>query len=238
MPDGTTGHEGIGASVLRKEDKRFLNGEGRYVADIARPRMLEAAIVRSPVAHASNLKIVKPDGAEKRFFTAEDMAADGVQPIHVVSKFPGHRASDYPHLATDKARFVGEAVAVCLAETRAGAEDLAAQTGLSFDPLPAVVDMLEAVDKPPALVHDDWDDNVILDPGSKRTWTALQTPPCRSPVPSVWIGRPSIRWKEQRFSPNGIPETNVWLSTARRRFRISSRTHYANAWSCGKTRCM
>lgn len=162
MPDGTTG-QGIGASVLRKEDKRFLNGEGRYVADIARPRMLEAAIVRSPVAHASNLKIVKPDGAEKRFFTAEDMAADGVQPIHVVSKFPGHRASDYPHLATDKARFVGEAVAVCLAETRAGAEDLAAQTGLSFDPLPAVVDMLEAVDKPPALVHDDWDDNVILD---------------------------------------------------------------------------
>ena len=50
MPDGTTG-QGIGASVLRKEDKRFLNGEGRYVADIARPRMLEAAIVRLSLIH-------------------------------------------------------------------------------------------------------------------------------------------------------------------------------------------
>ncbi|NBP73084.1 MAG: xanthine dehydrogenase family protein molybdopterin-binding subunit, partial [Alphaproteobacteria bacterium] len=101
MPDGATG-QGIGASVLRKEDKRFLNGEGRYVADIARPRMLDAAIVRSPVAHAKNLKVAKPAGAEKRVFSAEDMAADGVQPIHVVSKFPGHKPSDYPHLATDK----------------------------------------------------------------------------------------------------------------------------------------
>ena len=162
MPDGAT-DQGIGASVLRKEDRRFLHGEGRYVADISRPRMLEAAIVRSPVAHATNLKITKPGNAQGRVFTAEDMAADGVAPIHVVSKFPGHRGSDYPHLATGKLRFVGEAAAVCLAETRAAAEDLAARVDLSFDTLPPVVDMLDAADDPPARVHDDWDDNVILD---------------------------------------------------------------------------
>lgn len=155
--------QGIGASVLRKEDKRFLRGHGRYVADIARPRMLEAAIARSPVAHANGLKVVKPPGDEARVFIADDMAADGVEPIHVVSKFPGHKASDYPHLATDKLRFVGEAIAVCLADNRAAAEDLVAKTQISFDPLPPVVEMLDAVENPPALVHDDWGDNVILD---------------------------------------------------------------------------
>ena len=162
MADGGTGH-GIGARVLRKEDRRFLEGAGRYVADIARPRMLDAAIVRSPVAHAENLVVSKPAGAESRVFTAEDLSADGVKPIHVVSKYPGHKGADYPHLATGKLRFVGEAVAVCLAETRAGAEDLAVQTGIAFDALPPAVDMLTAADSSAPKVHDDWADNVILD---------------------------------------------------------------------------
>jgi len=162
MADGGTG-QGIGASVLRKEDRRFLEGAGRYVSDISLPRTLEAAIVRSPVAHAEHLKVSKPEDAENRIFTAEDMAADGVKPIHVVSKYPGHKASDYPHLATGKLRFVGESIAVCLAETRAGAEDLAARTNVDFDALPPVVDMLAAVEASAAKVHDAWDDNVILD---------------------------------------------------------------------------
>lgn len=162
MADGGTGH-GIGARVLRKEDRRFLEGAGCYVADIARPRMLEAAIVRSPVAHGANLTVTRPEDAGNRVFTAADLAADGVKPIHVVSKFPGHRGADYPHLATGKLRFVGEAVAVCLADTRAGAEDLAVRTGLEFDPLPPVVDMLAALEGTAARVHDDWEDNVILD---------------------------------------------------------------------------
>lgn len=167
MADGGTGPgsdgQGIGARVLRKEDKRFLDGAGRYVSDIYLPRTLEAAIVRSPVAHAENLKISPPAGAEGCFFTAEDMAADGVQPIHVVSKFPGHKGSDYPHLATGKLRFVGESVAVCLADTRAAAEDLVAGAEIDFNALPPVVDMLAAVEPSAARVHDDWDDNVILD---------------------------------------------------------------------------
>ncbi|MEC7490205.1 MAG: xanthine dehydrogenase family protein molybdopterin-binding subunit [Pseudomonadota bacterium] len=154
---------GIGARVLRKEDKRFLNGKGRYVADITRPGMLEAAIVRSPVAHANSLLVKKPLGAEDRVFIAEDLAASGVKPIHVVSKYPGHRAADYPHLASGKLRFVGEAVAVCLAETRAQAEDLAAQTSVGFDTLPPVVEMLAAVEENSTKIHEDWDDNVILD---------------------------------------------------------------------------
>ena len=157
------------------------------------------------------------------------MAADGVQPIHVVSKFPGHRASDYPHLATDKARFVGEAVAVCLAETRAGAEDLAAQTGLSFDPLPAVVDMLEAVDKPPALVHDDWDDNVILDSRFEENVDGLANA-------AVSVTR-TFRMNRQAVNPlEGAAVLAEWDPRDERLvvhsacgFRTSSRMHYANA---------
>ena len=161
------------------------------------------------------------------------MAADGVQPIHGVSKFPGHRASDYPQLATDQARFVGEAVAVCLAETRAGAEDLAAQTGLSFDPLPAVVDMLEAVDKPPALVHDDWDDNVILDSRFEENVDGLQ----RRRVGHLYLPYESAgRQPAGRawFSPMGS-ETNAWLSTAS---QIRTSERIMQCLSCGKTRCM
>jgi carbon-monoxide dehydrogenase large subunit len=125
--------------------------------------MLEAAIVRSPVAHAKNVKVTKPVGAESAVFTADDMIADGVRPIHVVSKYPGHKPSDYPHLANNKLRFVGEAIAVCLSENRASAEDLVEQTGVDFDALPPVVDMLAALETGAPTVHDDWDDNVILD---------------------------------------------------------------------------
>ena len=162
MSEGSS-DSGIGARVLRKEDTRFLNGHGRYVADIARPRMLEAAVLRSPIAHASSLQIQKPEGHEGRVFTAEDLGLGGVHPIHVVSKYPGHRAADYPHLAEDKLRFVGEAVAVCLADTRAEAEDIVAQTTLEFEPLPPVVDMLSASEREAELVHENWDDNIILE---------------------------------------------------------------------------
>ena len=53
--------KGIGASLHRKEDRRFLHGQGRYVADIHRPGMLEAAILRSPLAHAQIRSLKKPD---------------------------------------------------------------------------------------------------------------------------------------------------------------------------------
>ena len=65
MADGGS-RQGIGARVLRKEDKRFLDGAGRYVSDIYLPRTLEAAIVRSPVAHAENLRVSAPEDAVGR----------------------------------------------------------------------------------------------------------------------------------------------------------------------------
>jgi carbon-monoxide dehydrogenase large subunit len=152
---------GVGASLLRKEDERFMTGRGVYVGDIRLPGMLDVAFVRSPVAHGRLGAITKPAGAEDRVFTMDDLA--GVQPIRAFTSLPGFKRSEQWPLARHKVRQVGETIAMCVAETRALAEDLAAQVDVDIRDLPAVVDMLEARGAtPPALVHDEWGDNVFL----------------------------------------------------------------------------
>ncbi len=152
---------GVGASVARKEDARFMTGRGQYVGDIRLPDMLDVAFVRSPVAHGRLGAIVKPEGARDKVFTMDDMA--GVQPIRAVTTLPGFKPSHQWPLARGKVRQVGETIAMCVAESRALAEDLAAQVEVEIEDLPAVVDMLEArAATPPSLVHDEWSDNVFL----------------------------------------------------------------------------
>jgi len=153
--------KGVGARLPRKEDRRFLLGQGEYVANIRLPGMLEVAFVRSPMAHATLLGITKPSGLETLVFTAQEL--DGVKPIRAVSGLKGFKPSEQPILARDKVRQVGELVAMCVAPTRAEAEDIADLTELSLEELPAVVDMLEARTNPPALVHEEWGDNVFLE---------------------------------------------------------------------------
>jgi len=153
--------KGVGARLPRKEDRRFLLGQGEYVANIRLPGMLEVAFVRSPMAHGRIQAIKKPSGLESLVFTAEDL--DGVKPIRAVSALKGFKPSEQPILARDKVRQVGELVAMCVAQTRAESEDLADLTEISLEELPAVVDMLEARLSPPALVHEDWGDNVFLE---------------------------------------------------------------------------
>jgi carbon-monoxide dehydrogenase large subunit len=153
--------KGVGARLPRKEDRRFLLGEGEYVANIRLPGMLEVAFLRSPVAHARLKSVVKPKSAAGSVFTAEDLK--GVHPIRAVSSLKGFKPSEQPILARDKVRQVGELVAMCVAPTRAEAEDLADLVEVQFEELPAVVDMLQARTNPPALVHEDWGDNVFLE---------------------------------------------------------------------------
>jgi carbon-monoxide dehydrogenase large subunit len=154
-------NKGVGASLPRKEDRRFLLGEGEYVANIRLPGMVDVAFVRSPVAHAKLKDIRKPSAAPGSVFTAEDLK--GVHPIRAVSGLKGFKPSEQPILARDKLRQVGELVAMCVASTRAEAEDLADGTEVMFEELPAVVDMIEARTNPPALVHEAWGDNVFLE---------------------------------------------------------------------------
>ncbi|HZQ59720.1 MAG TPA: molybdopterin cofactor-binding domain-containing protein, partial [Casimicrobiaceae bacterium] len=153
--------KGVGARLPRKEDRRFLLGEGEYVANIRLPKMLDVAFVRSSVAHARLREVRKPAGHEGAVFTAPDL--EGVRPIRAVSSLKGFKASEQPILAHDKVRQVGELVAMCVAPSRAEAEDLADAVEVGFDELPAVVDMIEARTKPPALVHEEWGDNVFLE---------------------------------------------------------------------------
>ena len=161
-PEHTSvGREGIGVSLLRKEDDRFLRGRGEFVADIRLPGMVEIAFLRSPLAHARLCGIEKPAGREDRVFSHADLV--GVAPIRAVAGLPGFKVSEQPVLATGKVRHVGEMIAMCVAETRAEAEDLAAEIAVDFDELPVVSDMLAARRSDAPLVHQAWGDNVALE---------------------------------------------------------------------------
>ncbi len=154
---------GVGARAKRKEDERFLLGQGQYIGDLRFPRMRDVAFVRSPVAHARLKGVVIPDHLRESVFTARDLA--GVRPIKAVSPLPGFQISEQPPLVTDKIRQVGELVAICVADTRAQAEDIAAQVLLDYEELPAVVDMHEAREPGSALVHDTVKGNVYVSVG-------------------------------------------------------------------------
>ncbi|MGH8430799.1 MAG: xanthine dehydrogenase family protein molybdopterin-binding subunit, partial [Solimonas sp.] len=152
---------GVGASLRRKEDARFLHGLGRFVGDIARPGALEVAFLRSPIAHARLRGVTKPAGAERRVFTLADLG--DVRTIRANSALPGFRVSEQPALAEGKLRHVGEAIAACVAETRAEAEDLVAACELDYEALPAVHDMLAAPLPGAPLVHVHWSMTAFLE---------------------------------------------------------------------------
>jgi aerobic carbon-monoxide dehydrogenase large subunit len=156
-----TANHGIGASVLRKEDERFLRGQGQYVADIRMPGTQEVAFVRSPVAHARLRDVKVPEQFRDAVITAKDMV--GVKPISSNPPLRGFRYSTEPILTSDKLRFVGELVAMCVAATRAEAEDIASLVSVDYDELPAVTDMLAAQELGALLVHESWKDNVFIE---------------------------------------------------------------------------
>jgi carbon-monoxide dehydrogenase large subunit len=152
---------GVGASVLRKEDDRFLRGRGQYVADFRIAGVREVAFIRSPVAHAVIRAIHVPEQFKAVVFTAEHMAS--VKPIRAATALPGFKHSSEPILATRKVRYAGEIVAMCVAGTRAEAEDIAALVEVDYRELPPVADMLAARAPGSPLVHEEWGDNVFIE---------------------------------------------------------------------------
>ena len=188
---GSASGEGIGSSVPRLEDDRYLRGKGEFIADIRLAGMRDLAFVRSPVAHARIRGIRKPAGAEASVFVAQDLV--GVQPIVALSGLPGFKPSAQPVLATDKVRHVGEAIAVCVASNRAEAEDLAAAVDVEFDELPPVVDMRAALASEIRL-HEHWDNNVFLE-------TFVEVAPERFARPAPIVVRRRLRTARQCMSP-------------------------------------
>jgi aerobic carbon-monoxide dehydrogenase large subunit len=152
---------GVGASLLRKEDARHLRGRGQFVSDVQLPRMRDVAFVRSPHAHARIKGIAVAPNAGGRIFTARDLPRLGE--MRAVPQVSGFKVSGYPPLATQKVRYVGEAIAACIAPTRAEAEDLAKTVSVDFEVLPAVIDAAAALTDARSLVHENWSNNLFIE---------------------------------------------------------------------------
>jgi len=153
--------QGIGARLTRKEDNRFLHGRGNYVSDMILSGQQEVAFLRSPIAHGRLTGVRKPKSFEDAVFTRSDLI--DVKPI--VSRgvaFPTYKPSEHHPLAHEKVRFVGEPIAMAIADTRAEAEDILESVELDIDELPAIVDAVEARSDRSNRVRDEWDDNLYL----------------------------------------------------------------------------
>jgi aerobic carbon-monoxide dehydrogenase large subunit len=146
----------IGASVRRKEDPRLLTGRGRYVGDVRLPTMLHAAVVRSPHAHAV-LNGLDLDRARALRGVALVAAAADLGPVSPIPVRLGPRPSLLPFLqyplANGKVRYVGEPVAMIVANDRYLAEDAADLVVASYTPLPVVTDAARALAADSTVLH-------------------------------------------------------------------------------------
>ena len=160
-PSGKSGSKGIGGSILRLEDERLLSGRSSFIADISRPGLWEVAFLRSPVAHAKILRVDIPEASAGRVFLLADLG--DVLPIRADSQAAGFRRSDYPAIANDKVRFVGEPIAICIGRTRAEAEDVAQSVEVDFEELGVISDLSQSSDHSLPPIHPGWTENVFLE---------------------------------------------------------------------------
>src|ERR1700746_558176 len=157
----------VGRSLLRREDRRLLAGQGQFIADLVLPRMAHAVLVRSPVAHA---RIRSVDISRAAASPGTLLALNGADLLRLLPPVPEGRISmpskwasviqhkflnpQQPLLAHDKVRHVGEAIAIIVAESRDQAEDAAERVTLDLEELPAVVDPEAALRPDSPIVHD------------------------------------------------------------------------------------
>jgi aerobic carbon-monoxide dehydrogenase large subunit len=144
---------GIGVSLARKEDARFIHGQGHYVDDVVLPGMLHMVIVRSPHAHA-RIKGIDSTAA---------MAIPGVIAVvtgellaqHKLAWMPTLSGDTQAVLATDKVRFQGQEVACVIAETKYIAEDAAALVSVEYEPLQAITTPQQAIEPGAVVIRDE-----------------------------------------------------------------------------------
>jgi len=173
MPDSLTPTSlrfGIGQSVPREEDPKLLRGEGRYTDDLALPSQAYAHVLRSPYAHGvirgidTAAALAMP--GVLAVITAADLAAYGpmrcAMPLKSIDGTP-LISTERPPLAGDKVRFVGDPVAVVVAETRMQAKDGAEAVVLDIDPLPVAATPAAAAAPGAPLLYDNIPGNTVLD---------------------------------------------------------------------------
>src|SRR5437667_4013866 len=159
----------IGASPRRKEDRRRLVGVGRFVDDLAREGLLHLAVVRSVQAHAPIAKIARAEGRALRgvgaAWSAADLPGTGRPRPSASGAVRKGRPWSQPILARDRVRYVGEPVAVVVAESPYRVADALELVRLEYEPLPALT-TVEAALASPTRLHDGWPDNAALAVGA------------------------------------------------------------------------
>src|SRR5438046_1518517 len=166
------GVEGSGASVVRKEDRRFITGKGRYVDDIKLQGMTYAHFIRSPHAHAK-VKGIDSAAAMKMpgvvaVLTGQQIVDDKVGNLicgWAITSKDGTpmKMGAWPAMAPETVRFVGQAVAVVIAETKNQAKDAAEAVSVNYDERPAVRDIRAAIAPGGRQLHPEALGNVIYD---------------------------------------------------------------------------
>ncbi len=154
----------VGTSIKRREDPRFIQGKGRYVANLQLPTMAHLAIKRSPYGHA-RIKSINTNQAQAldgviAVYTGQDLIDGGVGAMPCGWNVPDIKVPTRYPLTVDKVRHVGDGVAAVVAETPYIANDALDLIEVEYEPLPAVVDAREAMAEGAPLVHDDVPNNV------------------------------------------------------------------------------
>ena len=153
----------IGQSLRRREDGKLLTGKGRYTDDIKIPGTLWLAILRSPHAHAI---ITRVDLLAARAVAGVRLVLAGIDLVGKIGNIkpnwiiPGTAVPERPVLAVDRVRFVGECVALAVAETSEAAQDALELMDIAYDVLPAVIDEEAAIGKGVPQLHDNVPNNI------------------------------------------------------------------------------
>ena len=197
----------VGERVLRKEDPKLLTGQGRYLDDLAVPGMVWMSVIRSPLAHARinsiDLEAARAMPGVVAALTGEDLAGEWAGPLPCVWPVTeGIKMSEHFPVTKDKARYLGDAVAVVVAETREAAEDAAEAVVVDYETLPAVTDLEAAMAEGAPLVHDQ------LGTNKSFTWVHAGT----GDVAAVIASAPVVvreRYLQPRLIPNAMEARGV-----------------------------
>src|SRR6266496_143064 len=157
----------IGSRMLRKEDALLVTGHGRFLDNLSLPGMVWVAVVRSPMAHARITRVDTSAALQlpgvAAAYSGADLASEWAAglpcgwPVAPVTNIPNH----WP-VAQDKARLIGDAVAVVVADTRAHAVDGAEAVDVDYEQLPAVTSIEEALAEGAPVIHEEFGDNICF----------------------------------------------------------------------------
>lgn len=153
-----SGNRLIGAALERFEDLRFLRGKGTYVADLVLPAMLQAVVVRSGIAHG-HIRSIDTSAARAMpgvhaVLTAADLGQNVPRiPIRLDAQ-ASYKPFEQPVIAHGKVRYVGEPIALVVADTQAIAEDAADLVAADIEPIPVVVEAQAALDSGIILIEE------------------------------------------------------------------------------------